>query len=50
MKTLFCMQAKGQYRAHVAEKESHRRDKKVMRLFGEDVSGGSEDVITPEAA
>ena len=34
----------------MAEKESHRRDKKVMRLFGEDVSGGSEDAITPEAA
>ena len=44
------MQAKGQYRAHVADKESHRRDKKVMRLFGEDVSSGSEDVITLEAA
>jgi hypothetical protein len=50
MKTLFCMQAKGQYRTHVASKESRRRDKKVMRLFGEDVSGGSEDAITPEAA
>ena len=50
MKTLFCMQAKGQYRAHVTDKESRRHDKKVMRLFGEDVSGGSEDVITPEAA
>ena len=49
MKTLFCMQAKGQYRAHVADKESRRRNKKVMRLFGEDVSGGSEDRITPEA-
>ena len=48
MKTLFCMQAKGQYRTHVASKESRRRDKKVMRLFGEDVSGGSEEVITPE--
>ena len=34
----------------MADKESRRRDKKVMRLFGEDVSGGSEDVITPEAA
>ena len=33
----------------MADKESHRRDKKVMRLFVEDVSGGSEDVITPEA-
>ncbi len=50
MKTLFCMQAEGQYRAHMADKESCRRDKKVMRLFGEDVSGGSEDVITPKAA
>ena len=50
MKTLFCMQAKGQYRTHVADKESRHRNKKVMRLFGEDVSGGSEDVITPEAA
>ena len=50
MKTLFCMQAKGQYRTHVASKESLRRDKKVMRLFGEDVSGSSEGVITLEAA
>ena len=50
MKTLFCMQAKGQYKTHVASKESRRRERKVMRLFGEDVSGGSEDVITPEAA
>ena len=50
MKILFCMQAKGQYRAHVTDKESRCRDKKVMRLFGEDVSSGSEDVITPEAA
>ena len=32
------------------DKESRRRDKKVMRLFGEDVSGGSEDAIMPEAA
>ncbi len=44
------MQAKGQYMTHVADKESCRHDNKVMRLFGEDVSGGSEDVITPEAA
>ena len=34
----------------MASKESRRRDKKVMRLFGEDVSGGSEDAIMPEAA
>lgn len=50
MKTLFCMHAKGQYRTHMASKESRRHDKKVMRLFGEDVSGGSKDDITPEAA
>ena len=49
MKTLFCMQAKGQYRTHVASKESRRRDKKIPKLYGEDVSGGSEDLITPEA-
>ena len=49
MKALFCMQAKGQYRTHVASKESRRRDKKIMRVFGEDVSGGSEEHITPEA-
>ena len=49
MKTLFCMQAKGQYRTHVASKESRRHDKKILKLYGEDVSGGSEDRITPEA-
>ena len=49
MKTLFCMQAKGQYRTHVASKETRCRDKKIMSLFGEDVCGGSEDRITPEA-
>ena len=32
------------------QQESASSDRKVMRLFGEDVSGGSEDVITPEAA
>ena len=49
MKALFCMQTKGQYRTHVASKESRRRDKKIMRVFGEDVSHGSEEHITPEA-
>ena len=49
MKALFCMQAKGQYQTHVASKESRRHDKKIMRVFGEDVSGGSEEHITPEA-
>ena len=34
MKALFYMQAKGQYRTHVASKESRRRNKKIMRLFG----------------
>ena len=48
MKTLFCMQAKGQYRAHVESKESRRRHTKVLQLYGEDVSGGSEEHITPE--
>ena len=49
MKALFCMQAKGQYWTHVASKESRLHDKKIMRVFGEDVSGGSEEHITPEA-
>ena len=49
MKTLFCMQAKGQYRTHVASKESRRRDNKIMHLYGEAVSDGSEERITPEA-
>ena len=50
MKALFCMQAKGQYRSHVAQKESRRRDKRILRTFGEQISSGSERVITPEAA
>ena len=49
LKALFCMQAKGQYRAHVASKESRRRDKKILRTFGEDISSGSEKHITLEA-
>ena len=48
MKTLFCMQAKGQYRTHVASKESRRRHNKILQLYGEEVSGGSEEHITPE--
>ena len=48
MKTLFFMQAKGQYRTHVASKEIRRRDSKIMQLYGEAVSGGSEEHITPE--
>ena len=49
MKALFCMQAKGQYRTHVASKESCRRDKRILRTFGEDITSGSEKHITPEA-
>ena len=49
MKALFCMQAKGQYKSHVAQKQVCRRDKKILRTFGEDVSSSSEKVITPEA-
>ena len=48
MKTLFCMQAKGQYMTHVASKESRQRDKRILRTFGEIVQSGSEVNITPE--
>ena len=50
MKTLFCMQAKGQYQTHVAQKESRQHDKRILRKLGEHVSSGSEKNITPEAA
>ncbi|KAE8779332.1 hypothetical protein D1007_47666 [Hordeum vulgare] len=30
MKTLFCMQTNGQYRTHVAQKESRQRDKMII--------------------
>ena len=43
------MQAKGQYRSHVAQKESRRCDKWILRTFGEEISSGSEKHITPEA-
>ena len=33
----------------MASKESHRRDNKIMQLYGEAVSGGSEERITPVA-
>ena len=49
MKALFCMQAKGQYQAHVTDKKTRQRDKKFLAVYGEDVSNGSEDNITPEA-
>ena len=50
VKTLFCMQAKGQYLTHVAQKESRQRDKRILRKPGEHVLSGSEKTITPEAA
>ena len=50
MKTLFCMQAKGQYQTHIAQKESRQRDKRILRKLGETISSGSEKNITPEAA
>ncbi|KAI4987521.1 hypothetical protein ZWY2020_020321 [Hordeum vulgare] len=49
MKTLFCMQAKGQYQTHVAQKQSRQRHKCVLRTLDVDISSGSEDDITPEA-
>ncbi|KAI5019043.1 hypothetical protein ZWY2020_043931 [Hordeum vulgare] len=48
MKTLFCMQAKGQYQSHVAEKENRQRHKRVLRTLDVAISSGSEDDITPE--
>ncbi|XP_044957951.1 uncharacterized protein LOC123409013 [Hordeum vulgare subsp. vulgare] len=50
MKTLFWMQAKGQYMTHVAQKESRQHDKLIMRKFDVHISSGSEQDITPEAA
>ena len=43
------MQAKGQYKTHVAQKESRQRDKRILRTFVEHVSSGSERIITPKA-
>ena len=50
MKALFCMQAKGQYQTHIAQKESRQGDKRILRKLGEQVSSGSKKNITPEAA
>ncbi|KAI5005910.1 hypothetical protein ZWY2020_033153 [Hordeum vulgare] len=49
MKTLFCMQAKGQYQSHVAQKENSQRHKCVLRTLDVDISSSSEDDITPES-
>ncbi|KAI5016088.1 hypothetical protein ZWY2020_005939 [Hordeum vulgare] len=50
MRSLVCMQAKGQYLTHVARKESRQRNKRLLRTLDVHVSSGSEDVITLEAA
>lgn len=50
MKTLFYMQAKGQYMTNVAQKESRQRDKLILRKLDVHISSGSEQDITPEAA
>jgi hypothetical protein len=50
VKTLFCMQAKGQYQTHVAQKESRQRDKRILRKLGKLFSSGSKKNITSEAA
>ena len=42
MNTLFCMQAKGQYMTHVAEKHARTRHKELMRQMGATVASGSE--------
>ena len=49
VKALFCMQAKGQYKTHVAQKESRQCDKRILRTFGDIVESGSEVNITPVA-
>ncbi|KAI4995867.1 hypothetical protein ZWY2020_037955 [Hordeum vulgare] len=49
IKTLFCMQAKGQYQSHVAQKENRQRRKRVLRTLDVAISSGSEDDITPES-
>ena len=48
MKKLFCIQAQGQYKAHVAAKKARGRDKAMMRHLGMELSSGSEDKITDE--
>ena len=48
MKRLFCMQVQGQYKAYVAQKESRRREIRILRACGEDVASGSEKHITPK--
>ncbi|KAI4973248.1 hypothetical protein ZWY2020_028956 [Hordeum vulgare] len=40
MKTLFCMQAKGQYQSHVPQKENRQRHKCVLRTLDVAISSG----------
>lgn len=49
VKKLFYMQAQGQYKSHVASKESCQRDKWILRTFRENVESGSKVNITLEA-
>ena len=48
MKKLFCIEAKGQYRAHVAEKAARTRHKTMMRALGQEITSGSEERVTDE--
>ena len=48
MKRLFCLQAKGQYKAHKEAKMAHHHDKAIMRHVGLEVGGGTKEQITDE--
>lgn len=48
MKKLFCLQAKGQYRAHAAEKAAISCHKALGRHVGPMIERGSEDRFTHE--
>ena len=48
MKKLFCMEAKGQYRAHVAEKAARTRHMTMMRHLSQEIASGSEERVTNE--
>ena len=48
MKRLFCLQAKGQYKAHKEAKMARSRGKAIMRQVGLEVADGSEERITDE--
>ena len=48
MKKLVCMEAQGQYRAHVAEKTARTRHKTMMQALGQEIRSGSEERVTNE--